>query len=360
MLSLRPLFVILSAMDKPNASFISRFLGLNRSWKERLRSIAWLILFFVALPSFVVRVVIARPTLASSPKSELTADPSLLEKHVRVLSEDLAPRSYLHFKNLNATADYIRAELDDLGAPGAVTDQGFEVHNRRFRNISLLLNPEVKKPRVVVGAHYDGFGEFPAADDNASGVAGLIELGRLLVAQRVNQFPIELVAYPLEEPPHFATPAMGSSQHAFSLREEKTEVRLMISLEMIGTFSDEWGSQAYPSGFLHLMYPPKGNFIAVVGRTDMRDVVKGFKIGMKGTTDLPVYSIAAPAALPGIDFSDHRNYWEEGFPALMVTDTAFFRNEHYHTPEDTADRLDYERMSDVVVAVFEAIAAMEP
>jgi len=302
---------------------------------------------------------IAQPTLKSSAKSDAEVSPERLEKHVRMLSETFAPRSFAHFKNLNATASYIADELGAIDSGGKLTDQFFDVDRKRYRNISLFLNENKKGPRVIVGAHYDGYGEFPAADDNASGVAGLIELARLIGDGNSINFPIEFVAYPLEEPPHFGSAVMGSSFHARSLKKENHDVKLMISLEMIGYFLDEIGSQHYPNKLLYLMYPARGNFIAVIGRTDMRDAIKNFKIGMKGTTNLPVYSIAAPAALPGVDFSDHRNYWEQGYPAVMVSDTAFYRNTAYHTSGDTADRLDYSRMSETVIAVFEALKALE-
>ncbi|MCL4103641.1 UNVERIFIED_CONTAM: hypothetical protein GTU68_059720 [Idotea baltica] len=325
----------------------------------RLRNLLIWSALLIALPTVLLWIYIAQPSLKSSAPSTAEVSPERLEKHVLALSEKFSPRSYAHFRNLNLAADYIATELKAIDSGGELTDQFFEVDRSRYRNISLFLNDEKPGPRIVVGAHYDGYLEFPAADDNASGVAGLIELARLVGRGREIEFPIEFVAYPLEEPPHYATPAMGSSFHARNLKKGNQDVKLMISLEMIGYFSDELGSQRYPNGLLHLMYPLRGNFIAVIGRTDMRDVVKNFKIGMKGTTDLPVYSIAAPAALPGIDFSDHRNYWEQGFPAIMVSDTAFYRNQAYHTAEDTADRLDYLRMSETVVAVFEALKSME-
>ena len=148
---------------------------------------------------------------------------------------------------------------------------------------------------------------------------------------------------------------MGSAVHAQSLADAQADVRGVIVLEMVGYFRDERGSQSYPSLLLKLMYPSRGNFIAVAGPWDQGDWIKTVKIGMKGATDLPVYSIRAPSAVPGIDFSDHLNYWPHGFKAIMVTDTAFYRNRSYHTPTDTADRLDYDRMAQVVVALFEAL-----
>ena len=166
---------------------------------------------------------------------------------------------------------------------------------------------------------------------------------------------MELVAYVLEEPPFFRTPLMGSAVHAASLATEKENIAGVIVLEMVGCFSDAKGSQSFPSPLLKLFYPSRGNFIAVIGRWDQGRWVKRVKSGMQGTTDLPVYSLRAPAAIPGVDFSDHINYWPLGLPAVMITDTAFYRNQAYHETGDTAERLDYARMSQVVVAVWGAV-----
>ena len=148
---------------------------------------------------------------------------------------------------------------------------------------------------------------------------------------------------------------MGSSFHAASVAGDKARITGVIVLEMIGYFSDEPGSQSYPLPILKAWYPGRGNFITVISRWDQGRWIREIKSGMKGATDLPVYSFRGPAALPGVDFSDHRNYWPHGIPAAMVTDTAFYRNTAYHSADDTADRLDYDRMAMVVVAVYEAI-----
>jgi hypothetical protein len=149
---------------------------------------------------------------------------------------------------------------------------------------------------------------------------------------------------------------MGSAVHAKNLQNRNVKIKGMISLEMIGYFDDTWMSQDYPVPVMRLLYPNRGNFIALVGNMDQRKFVKDFKVGMKGTTDLEVYSLNAPPLVQGIDFSDHLNYWKYGWNALMVTDTSFNRNKKYHEKEDTWDKLDYERMSKVVVGVYEALS----
>jgi hypothetical protein len=129
----------------------------------------------------------------------------------------------------------------------------------------------------------------------------------------------------------------------------------MIALEMVGYYSDEWGSQTYPVPMLRLVYPSRGNFVGVIGRWDQAAWIKKVKVGMKGATDLSVYSVRAPSALQGVDYSDHLNYWAQGIPAVMITDTAFLRNRAYHSTGDTPDKLDYLRMGKVVVAVYESL-----
>jgi Zn-dependent M28 family amino/carboxypeptidase len=213
--------------------------------------------------------------------------------------------------------------------------------------------PETNE-RIVVGAHYDTAGPLPGADDNASGVAGLIELAGLLAKQQL-PVRVELVAFPLEEPPYFGSKFMGSAVHANDLRAQNARVRGMISLEMIGYFSDAPRSQNFPAEILRAFYPTKGNFIGVVGTLDEGLLVRRIKLAMQGATPLPVHSINAPLAVPGVGLSDQLSYWNAGYKAVMITDTAFFRNPHYHTVDDTAEKLDYKRMALVVEGVYAAV-----
>uniref|UniRef100_UPI003567C6FA M28 family peptidase n=1 Tax=Pontiella sp. TaxID=2837462 RepID=UPI003567C6FA len=184
--------------------------------------------------------------------------------------------------------------------------------------------------------------------------AGLIELAYLLGKADLRQ-RVELVAFTLEEPPFFRTGDMGSARYAHGLKINGTAVEAMICLEMIGYFSDEPGSQDFPSILLQWFYPDCGNFIALIGLDEYRGLHRTVKGAMRGATDLPVHAMCASRGTPGIDFSDHHNFWNQGYPAVMVTDTAFLRNRRYHAAGDTADRLDYDRMAKVVAGVFEAV-----
>jgi Zn-dependent M28 family amino/carboxypeptidase len=248
---------------------------------------------------------------------------------------------------LTKAADHIATEFRYHGA--RVGYQEFEVGNRRYKNVVAEYGPETSDV-VVIGAHYDTAGDQPGADDNASGVAGLLELGRLLSGVKLHS-KVLLAAYVLEEPPHFRTGEMGSAMHAKSLCERGASVKLMISLEMIGYFSERKNSQGFPMPLLKLFYPSRGNFILVVDRL-FSNRAREVKKWMSAANELPVYSINAPAIIPGVDFSDHFSFWQQGYPAVMVTDTAFYRNDAYHTRRDTADRLDYDKMAQVVHGVY--------
>lgn len=295
--------------------------------------------------------LVAQPSTRKNQASDKKTDVSRLRQHVVALSKTFHPRDYTHSQNLNRCAVYIADELEAAGA--SVEIQDYKVDGETYRNVIGRFGAE-KDKTIIIGAHYDSCGDTPGADDNASGVAGLLELARL-VGKNEPDCGVELVAYTLEEPPFFRSPQMGSAIHAASVAAEKDRIIGVIVLEMIGYFSDEPGSQAYPLPLMTAHYPDKGDFITVVSKWNQGGWISEVKAGMQGATDLPVYSFRGPASLQGIDFSDHRNYWPHDIPAAMVTNTAFYRNVHYHTAGDTADRLDYARMGKVVVGVYETI-----
>ena len=313
----------------------------GRRWRRSGLRVAAAVSIVVGVAAWVIR----QPVWSQHPASPARVDPARLEAHVRFLSQECFPRHSLARENQGKAIAYIADHLRAAG--GRVAMQEFSTPAGSYQNVVAHFGPEEGR-RFVVGAHFDSCGVQPGADDNASGVAGLLELAVLLGRETALPVHFELVAYNLEEPPFFAGPYMGSAVHARTLRAQHVPVALMLSLEMIGCFRDERGSQSYPMPLLSLMYPSRANFIAIVGRWDQRAVVGAFKRACMGAADIPVVSIAAPSFVPAIDFSDHRNYWAEGFPALMITDTAFLRNPRYHQPTDTYNTLDYRRMAEVV------------
>jgi Zn-dependent M28 family amino/carboxypeptidase len=314
---------------------------------------AVIVLLFLVLPVALIWLAVAQPSLRRNRPSTRAVEPGRLREHVTNLCERFSPRTYADITNLNACAQYVSGHLAKAGA--RVSFQDFVVYRKTYRNVRGLFGP-AGNGRIVVGAHYDCYTP-PGADDNASGVAGLIELAYLL-GQADLKREVELVAYTLEEPPFFRTKDMGSVRHAALLRKEGVDVRGVIVLEMIGCFSDERGSQLYPMPMLRLFYPSRGNYIGVVGPMKERRLTAAVKCRMKGSTDLPVYSLNAPSQVPGVDFSDHQSYRLAGYAAVMITDTAFYRNPRYHEPEDTPDTLDYGRMAKTVVALSEAVVGL--
>jgi peptidase M28-like protein len=309
-----------------------------------------LLLVLIAVWFWVTQPLLSR----AKPSSKRTVDPSRLEAYVRKLSTEMGPRDERHPDNLDQVAAYIKNEFSQTGA--FVSEQVYRVEGQYYRNIIAHLGPETEE-RIIVGAHYDTCGPLPGADDNASGVAGLLELARLLKPQEL-KVRVELVAFSTEEPPYFGTTGMGSYVHADSLRQQNVRVRAMFSLEMIGYFSDAPNSQHFPIGFLNAFYPSTGNYITVVGRLSDGLLVRRTKAAMRNAAPLPVYSINAPQFVTGVDFSDQRNYWHAGYNAVMITDTAFFRNLNYHTEQDTAEKLDYRRMAMVVEGVYATVSEL--
>jgi|SoiMethySBSTD1v2_1073268.scaffolds.fasta_scaffold269354_3 Zn-dependent M28 family amino/carboxypeptidase len=276
------------------------------------------------------------------------ADAGRIASHVRFLADPVHPRDWRHPEGLERASSYIAGQLGQTGA--RVSEQPYTIGKFESKNVIAKLGPETG-PRIVIGAHYDACGPHPGADDNASGVAGLLELARLLDRQALSS-PVELVAYSTEEPPWFGGDEMGSAHHAASLARSGAEVSAMISLEMIGYFVEE-----QPPGeslLLRLLYPSHGEFIAVVGRWQDRGLVRRMKTCFRGATDVQAVSYSGPAKY-GVDLSDQRSYWAHGFPGIMVTDTAFLRSDHYHSPTDTADTLDYRRLAGVVDGVFSTV-----
>jgi hypothetical protein len=316
-----------------------------------------LLLIAIAAVLFaVVAIVVTNPVKIRRFDPEARADAARLKADVRALTGLPGFRCFERPADLDRAADWARTALEASGLP--VNEQSYGVGGRSFRNLVAHYGVD-DGPVVVVGAHYDVCGDQPGADDNASAVAGLLELARLLhryqpkVLQR-----LELALWPLEEPPNFRTPAMGSAVHASSLAHRGAEVRGMVCLEMLGFFADGPGSQGYPVPGMGLLYPTRGDFIAVVGNGSSWWFTRRFKARMAGAVALPVRSINAPALVPGVDFSDHLNFWQHGWNAVMVTDTAFYRNPNYHQPSDTPDTLDYERLAQVVTGVYAAITTL--
>jgi len=328
--------------------FLASYRAESRGLRRRL---ALGMLAAILTLSSTLACVVTQPVVSSHTEPHAwMPDPNRLEAHVRFLATECRPRDWSSPAGLAKAGAYIAEALQESG--GRTWQQTFEIRGRAFTNHGATFGPATG-PRLIIGAHYDACGDKPAADDNASGVAGILELARRL-GSNPPSCRVDLVAYTLEEPPFFRTQDMGSARHAASLVAERAEVRAMISLEMIGRFEDAPNTQHIPFP-LSPFYPDRGNFIAIVGRFSDIGLTRKVKAAMRAASTLPVRSLSGPRWVPGVDFSDHHPYWDRGFPAVMVTDTAFNRNQDYHTEGDTPEKLDYVRMARVIQGVDGAI-----
>lgn len=276
-----------------------------------------------------------------------------LYNDVKFLTEIRPFRHYGNLETLEKVCDYLKRNFEALGYP--VEEQKWMAAGNEYKNIIASYKPE-KQQRLIVGAHYDVCGDQPGADDNASAVAGLLETARLIAENQPElDYGIDFVAYCLEEPPFYATTEMGSYVHAKSLYDNKVDVLGMICYEMIGYFSDEPNSQMFPTAELARGYPSTANFIVVVGIEKHLEFNVKFHRLMSKDSGIGVELISFPDDAEIAAMSDHRNYWEFGYKALMINDTSFLRNPNYHEMSDTIDTLDFEKLSEVVNSCYRAI-----
>jgi hypothetical protein len=278
-----------------------------------------------------------------------------LRGHVNELAGAIGERNDDHPDALRRAADYVEREL--VGAGYEVTRQPVPTHDQTFDNLEVTLAGAGKASEiVVVGAHYDSAEGAPGANDNASGVAAL-----LVLAERLRTYTpartLRLVAFVNEEPPHFKTDRMGSLVYARACKARGDDVRAMLSLETMGYYSDVEGSQKYPAP-LSLFYPSSGSFIAVVGDVNARPLVHEVVAGLRASGAFPTEGGALPGSLPGISWSDHWAFWEQGYPGVMLTDTAPFRYPDYHEPTDLPDKVDYDKLARVVGGVESVVRAL--
>lgn len=266
-----------------------------------------------------------------------------LRQHVDYLSVKIGERHLWNGESLSQTAEYIESAFISSGY--RVKRQVYSCYGKTVSNL-IAEKPGIEKKAVVIGAHYDTVPGTPGADDNASAVAGLLELARLL-RDIPSKRPLFFVAFANEEPPCFGLSNMGSMVYAKSLREQGYPVEVMVSLEMIGYFRPE-RIQNYPLPGMSFFYPKTADFIGVVGNFRSSRYVSLFKKGIRRHSDMEVRSLTAPEFFGGINLSDNSSFWRHGYQAIMVTDTSFFRNPNYHQETDTIDTLDFDRMAELV------------
>jgi hypothetical protein len=309
-------------------------------WLTLAAGTAWLLWYMVKMPG-------ASHAETLKPLSD---DERVIANNLRKHVTAIASREHNVFQpaDLEAAAQYIERTFAGMGY--AVADQRYRAGPVEVRNIEVEVTGGSRASEIVlIGAHYDSVTGSPGANDNGSGVAAMLELARLLKASAPGR-TLRFVAFVNEEPPFFLGDAMGSRQYTRRSKERGENVVAMFSLETIGYYSDEPGSQRYPFP-LGLFYPSTGNFIGFVSNLSSRPLLREALASFRRHARIPSEGVAAPAWIPGIDWSDHRSFWQEGWPALMVTDSALYRYPHYHTGQDTPDKVDYERLARVVTGL---------
>lgn len=277
-----------------------------------------------------------------------------LKKHIYKISHEIGNRNIFDgYDNLKETADYITEQLRSYGYN--VEFQQYTIESKKVENIiAAKEGANLLKEIIVVGAHYDSCFNI-GADDNASGVAGMLELARFM-ADKKNDRTIEFIAFVNEEPPFFKSENMGSRKYARDAKANNKDIKAAIILETIGYYTDKVNSQRYPI-IAGIFYPNKGNFIAVIGNFNSRHLANRITGFFKKHSKFPIESCNF-GFIPGSDFSDHWSFWQEGYPAVMITDTAFFRNPHYHRNSDTWEKLNYKNLACVIEGFYAVLTGM--
>lgn len=279
-----------------------------------------------------------------------------LRAHVAWLAGEIGVRSVFVPEALQRAAAYIESEWATLGYE--VERLEYDVSGIRCANLIVTRTGSGARRNeiLLLGAHYDSVVGSPGANDNASGVAALLEISRMFQALEP-VVTVRFVAFVNEEPPFFWTRQQGSMVYAQAARRQGDDIRLMASLETIGCYSNQPGSQCYPPLF-RFFYPDCGNFIGIVSDFSSRSAMRGLAAAFRTQSNFPLQTISTFRFVPGVAWSDHRSFWRQGYPAVMVTDTAFYRYRHYHAPTDTPDKLAYPELAKVTLGLFKAFAIL--
>jgi type II secretory pathway pseudopilin PulG len=323
----------------------------------------WKAIVVIVLLALLASATVNTDDARAEPQRSAAADaaPALaarLRAHIGTVAS--TEHNTAHPAQLEAAARYIERTLGDTGY--TVRRQVFRAGGQDVRNLEAAVSNVAageKPARIfIVGAHYDSAPGAPGANDNGSGTAAVLELARLLKDIKLpRDTELRFVFYVNEEPPYFMGDDMGSMRHARALAEEKQHVEGALILETIGYYSGARGSQQLPPG-LEERYPDTGNFIAFVGTLASGRLVQDALAAFRAASDFPAHGLAAPGTVPGVTLSDHSSYNRYGYPAIMITDTAFMRYPHYHTARDTPDKLDYASLARVVQGLARTVEAL--
>ena len=278
-----------------------------------------------------------------------------LRRHVFHLADEIGERNVYRPEALHAAENYIRQSWQTMGYE--VQSQEHETAGVRSANLEVnVAGHQHAEEILLIGAHYDSVTGSPGANDNGSGVACLLELARLFI-NAPQARSLRFVAFVNEESPFFFTKQQGSMHYAKAARQRGDDIRLMLSLETIGYYRNEPGSQEYPFLFRYF-YPNRANFIAFVSNFRSRRSLRRLVSAFRHSCDFPAESVATFSGIPGVAWSDHLSFWRHGYRAVMVTDTAFYRYPYYHSAEDTAEKLDYEQLALVTHGLYGALCQL--
>lgn len=325
--------------------------------KPRRRSLRWVFLAIAATvllaPVICWWIMIRMPGESyHGPLPEATPEleqvQTELQADLNTLTVSIGPRHVFRYPALLAAQRFLETEIAEAGYKAY--RQNYQVSEFHVANLEARLEGAQRPEEIVViGAHYDSVWNSPGANDNGTGTVALLSLARHFANFQPDR-TLRFVWFVNEEQPFYRTPDMGSQRYAQACRQRGDNVVAMLSLEMLGAYYDTPDSQHYPS-VMSLFYPSQGNFVGFVGDVSSRGLVHRAVRAFRETSDFPSEGAAIPSSIEGVAFSDHSSFWENGYPALMVTDTAFFRYPYYHTPQDTVDKIDFERMAMVTVGL---------
>ncbi len=275
-----------------------------------------------------------------------------LQRDIDRLSNNIGRRNVQSYQNLLAARDFLTTELSSAGY--TVKNQDYTIDGKTFTNLEVEIPGTTRADEIlIIGAHYDSAFTSPGANDNGTGAAAVLALAREF-AQSQPMRTLRFVEFTNEEPPFFWTENMGSAVYARQAKQRGDKIVGMFSLETLGYYSDRANSQKYPTP-LNLLYPDTGNFLGFVGNIESRELLRNTIRSFRAQTKFPSEGAALPNALPGVGWSDHWAFWQQGYQAVMITDTATFRYPHYHTLDDTIDKIDFEKLARVVTGIGKVI-----
>jgi hypothetical protein len=320
--------------------------------KKMIGTVLCIILLFAAYLIYaIVKIRFAPSIVTPGQASAVSGDSRQLYSHVEHLSVRIGSRSIYESSKLEETKRYVVSCLESFGYTPEL--QKYSYDGQVFSNVIVSIEGKTHPDEmVIVGAHYDTVFGTPGADDNASAVAMLLEMSRILKGFSPGR-TIRLVFFVLEEPPAFRTQHMGSYVYAKEAKAKNENIKAMICLEMLGYYTDKKGGQTFPLPLMNLMYSSTPDFIAVVGNLKSRSLLDAVRTSLTQRSSIPVETLSTVSFVPGVDFSDHWSFWKMGYPAVMITDTAFYRNPAYHTEGDTINTLDFNRMTELLKGLLQ-------